>query len=493
MNNQQEVQITTPDVPAPEAFDDAAMAVDRLIILYQGAVRFLSDNFAAALTDGQPACRVRAYYPEIRLTTTTYAKTDTRLSFGHVAEPGVYATTVTRPDLFADYLRQQIAVLMQSHGLPVVIGASDTPMPVHFATANDPSLTVPQDSTMEFNLRDSFDVPDLNTTHDDIVNGEEFTYPDGARPLAPFTAQRVDYSLARLQHYTATAAEHFQNHILFTNYQFYVEEFEAYARKMLADPESGYTSFVSTGDVEITDAGTPIPAPEKLPQMPTYHLKHADGGGITLVNIGVGPSNAKTATDHIAVLRPHAWLMVGHCAGLRNSQRLGDFVLAHAYLREDHVLDDDLPVWIPIPALAEIQIALETAVADVTQLEGYELKRIMRTGTVATIDNRNWELREHAGPVQRLSQSRAIALDMESATIAANGYRFRVPYGTLLCVSDKPLHGELKLPGMASNFYKTQVAAHLMIGIRAMERLREMPLERIHSRKLRSFEETAFL
>ncbi|MDG1068414.1 MAG: AMP nucleosidase, partial [Sulfitobacter sp.] len=184
---------------------------------------------------------------------------------------------------------------------------------------------------------------------------------------------------------------------------------------------------------------------------------------------------------------------VGHCAGLRNTQALGDFVLAHAYLREDHVLDDDLPVWVPIPALAEIQIALEQAVAQVTQMEGYELKRIMRTGTVATIDNRNWELRDQSGPVQRLSQSRAVALDMESATIAANGYRFRVPYGTLLCVSDKPLHGELKLPGMASDFYKTQVARHLMIGIRAMEQLRGMPLERIHSRKLRSFDETAFL
>jgi AMP nucleosidase len=185
--------------------------------------------------------------------------------------------------------------------------------------------------------------------------------------------------------------------------------------------------------------------------------------------------------------------MVGHCAGLRNSQSLGDFVLAHAYLREDHVLDDDLPVWVPIPALAEIQIALEDAVESVTQLEGYELKRIMRTGTVATIDNRNWELRDHSGPVQRLSQSRAVALDMESATIAANGFRFRVPYGTLLCVSDKPLHGELKLPGMASDFYKTQVARHLQIGIRAMETLREMPIEKMHSRKLRSFEETAFL
>jgi len=356
-----------------------------------------------------------------------------------------------------------------------------------------PGLTVPQEGAADFVLRDVFDVPDLSTTHDAIVSGEGFTYEDGSGPLAPFTAQRIDYSLARLSHYTATDAEHFQNHVLFTNYQFYIEEFEAYARQALADPDSGYTAFVGPGNVVITDPEAPLPAPAKMPQMPTYHLVRDKGQGITMVNIGIGPSNAKTATDHIAVLRPHAWLMVGHCAGLRNSQRLGDFVLAHGYLREDHVLDDDLPVWVPIPALAEIQIALETAVEDVAELEGYELKRIMRTGTVATIDNRNWELRDQSGPVQRLSQSRAIALDMESATIAANGFRFRVPYGTLLCVSDKPLHGELKLPGMASDFYRTQVARHLLIGVRAMENIREMPLERIHSRKLRSFEETAFL
>ena len=485
--------LQTPDVAAHEMFTDPKAAVARLQELYAVASKFLCDGFNAAITQGQPANRMRAYYPEIRLTTTSYAKTDSRLSFGHVAEPGMYATTVTRPDLFAHYLEQQIGLLIESHGVPVEIGVSSTEMPVHFAVANDPSVSVPQDGALDFTLRDRFDVPDLATTHDNIVNGVGFLYPDGARPLAPFTAQRIDYSLARLSHYTATAAEHFQNHILFTNYQFYVEEFEAFARTMLADPDSGYTSFVGTGNIEITTADVPMKVPAKLPQMPTFHLKRKGGGGITLVNIGVGPSNAKTATDHIAVLRPHAWLMVGHCAGLRNSQRLGDFVLAHAYLREDHVLDDDLPVWVPIPALAEIQIALETAVADVTKLEGYELKRIMRTGTVATIDNRNWELREHSGPVQRLSQSRAIALDMESATIAANGFRFRVPYGTLLCVSDKPLHGELKLPGMASDFYKTQVASHLRIGIHAMEILREMPLERIHSRKLRSFEETAFL
>ncbi|MBZ4689469.1 MAG: nucleosidase [Cereibacter sp.] len=485
--------LLTPAPTEAEAFTDPAAAVARLEELYFAATEFLSLQFSEAVTRGRPKTRVRAYYPEIRLTTTSFTRADSRLSFGHVAQPGTYATTVTRPDLFRNYLVQQIGLLIENHSVPVMIGVSDTPIPVHFAVAGNPAVSVPQEGVLDFSLRDVFDVPDLATTNDDIVNGVRLVNPDGSGPLAPFTAQRVDYSLARLTHYTATDPRHFQNHVLFTNYQFYVDEFEAFARKALADPASGYTAFVAPGNHEITGPDAPPLLVGKMPQMPTYHLKRRDGQGITLVNIGVGPSNAKTATDHIAVLRPHAWLMVGHCAGLRNTQSLGDFVLAHAYLREDHVLDADLPVWVPIPALAEIQIALEDAVEAVTQLEGYELKRIMRTGTVATIDNRNWELRDQSGPVQRLSQSRAIALDMESATIAANGFRFRVPYGTLLCVSDKPLHGELKLPGMATDFYKTQVSRHLLIGIRAMETLRETPIERIHSRKLRSFEETAFL
>ena len=483
---------TLPDDIAAQNFENAPDAVAHLTELYQAAADFLCAKFVSVLETGGSSTRYRAYYPEVRITTKSYASVDSRLSFGHVSGPGTYASTVTRPALFGHYLEQQLRLLMENHNVTVQVAYSDTPIPVHFAVANDPSLIVPPDAS-GFTLRDVFDVPDLSTTNDDIVNGSTEPKADGSQPLALFTAQRVDYSLARLAHYTATDPAYFQNHVLFTNYQFYVEEFEAFARQKLADPASGYLTFVGTGNHQITRSDGNLQRSEKTPQMPTYHLTRADGSGITLVNIGVGPSNAKTATDHIAVLRPHAWLMVGHCAGLRNSQSLGDFVLAHAYLREDHVLDDDLPVWVPIPALAEIQTSLEQAVAEVTELRGYDLKQIMRTGTVATIDNRNWELRDQSGPVRRLSQSRAIALDMESATIAANGYRFRVPYGTLLCVSDKPLHGELKLPGMATDFYKTQVARHLRIGIRAMELLREMPLERIHSRKLRSFEETAFL
>jgi AMP nucleosidase len=484
--------LITPPIYEVEEFSTPQDAVERLKKLYFEATDFLTERFRAVLSGETPTARFRAYYPEICITTTSFAHVDSRLSFGHVAEPGTYATTITRPDLFESYLIQQISLLMDNHGVNVMIGPSGTPIPVHFALQDDANVSAGNSGGFDFALRDIFDVPDLSTTNDEIVNGFLLKDGDGIGPLAPFTAQRVDYSLKRLAHYTATAAEHFQNHILFTNYKFYIDEFARFAEAAIADPDSGYVAFVSPGNV-IAKAGDKVAEPPLTPQMPAFHLKRADGSGITMVNIGVGPSNAKTATDHIAVLRPHAWIMLGHCAGLRNSQSLGDYVLAHAYLREDHVLDDDLPIWVPVPALAEIQIALEHAVEEVTQYSGYDLKRIMRTGTVATIDNRNWELRDQSGPVQRLSQSRAIALDMESATIAANGFRFRVPYGTLLCVSDKPLHGELKLPGMATDFYATQVTKHLEIGIRAMESLRDMPLERLHSRKLRSFEETAFL
>jgi len=284
--------------------------------------------------------------------------------------------------------------------------------------------------------------------------------------------------------------------VIFTNYGFYMDEFARVAQRYMEDGHPEYESFVEPGGFVTLNkrlgGGTSGLRATRTPQMPALHLTMPRNRGITIVNIGVGPSNAKTATDHIAVLRPHAWIMLGHCAGLRNSQELGDYVLAHAYLREDHVLDADLPVTVPIPALAEVQVALEQAVAEITHLEGIETKRIMRTGTVATFDNRNWELRDQAEITRQLSQSRAVALDMESATIAANGFRFRVPYGTLLCVSDKPLHGELKLPGMASDFYRTQVNRHFQIGLRAMEILRDQPPERLHSRKLRSFAETAF-
>jgi AMP nucleosidase len=490
-----EAKVVSPDPYPRRHFTDPVEAVAALKELYDRNTQFLRNSFLELAEGKQGNVRYRAYYPEVGITTTTYAHIDTRVSYGHVPAPGHYATTITRPDLFETYLVDQLGLLIRNHGVPVTVSESSTPIPLHFAFLEDVYVEGSIADRIKRPLRDVFDVPDLNSTDDHIANGTFEPVPGDPLPLAPFTAQRIDYSLHRLSHYTATRPKHFQNFVLFTNYQFYIDEFCVYARELMAQGGRGYSAFIEPGNM-VTPAGEVAPqegsTPSRMPQMPAYHLVKPDHGGITMVNIGVGPSNAKTITDHIAVLRPHAWLMLGHCAGLRNTQALGDYVLAHAYVREDHVLDDDLPVWVPIPALAEVQVALEGAVAEVTGLAGYDLKRVMRTGTVATIDNRNWELREQRGPVQRLSQSRAIALDMESATIAANGFRFRVPYGTLLCVSDKPLHGELKLPGMATEFYRRQVAQHLTIGMRAVEKLAEMPLERLHSRKLRSFSETAF-
>jgi AMP nucleosidase len=483
-----------PDVAPRREFNDPDAALEHVAAIYDAGVAHLRKHLQAFIDGDIPGDRVRATYPYVRIRVDTVLRADSRLAYGFVAGPGRYETTLTRPDLFGDYYREQFRLLLRNHAVALEVGASDEPIPVHFSLAEDEPLegtVTPQRRQL---MRDLFDLPNLAAMDDGIANGTLEPGPREARPLSLFTAPRVDYSLHRMRHYSGTWPEHFQNFILFTNYQFYIDEFIKLGRAAMSEAGCEYTAFVEPGNV-ITRLGgaTDGTPPPRLPQMPAYHLMRSDGSGITMVNIGVGPANAKNMSDHIAVLRPHAWIMLGHCAGLRNTQQLGDYVLAHGYVREDHVLDEELPLWVPIPALAEIQVALERAVAEVTQLTGYELKRVLRTGTVASTDNRNWELLPHSGPERRFSQSRAVALDMESATIAANGFRFRVPYGTLLCVSDKPLHGELKLPGMASEFYKTQVSRHLQIGIRAMERLRDTPIARLHSRKLRSFEETAFL
>jgi AMP nucleosidase len=483
----------TPDVAPRREFNDPDAALAHVMAIYEAGVSHLRVRLQAFLGGDLPGERVRATYPYVRVRVDTVLRADSRLAYGFVAGPGRYETTLTRPDLFADYYREQFRLLLRNHAVALEIGASDEPIPVHFSLAEDDHLEGTLTPQRRQLMRDLFDLPDLAAMDDGIANGTHEPGPREPQPLSLFTAPRVDYSLHRMRHYSGTWPEHFQNFVLFTNYQFYIDEFIKLGREAMSLPDCEYSAFVEPGNV-VTQRGGAVTgaSPPRLPQMPAYHLMRPDRSGITMVNIGVGPANAKNMTDHIAVLRPHAWIMLGHCAGLRNTQQLGDYVLAHGYVREDHVLDEELPLWVPIPALAEIQVALERAVADVTRLTGYELKRVLRTGTVATTDNRNWELLPHPGPERRFSQSRAVALDMESATIAANGFRFRVPYGTLLCVSDKPLHGEIKLPGMANQFYRERVDQHLRIGMRAIELLRQDGMGSLHSRKLRSFAEVAF-
>ena len=463
--------------------------------LYDEAVATLRADIAAFVVHGtQPPPERRANnswcYPEIRI---HYAGHETRpevaRAFGRLNRGGTYACTVTRPALFADYLTEQLALLTEDYDIQIEVLRSEQEIPFPYVIDASSGLG----TVSPIDLARHFPTTELAMIGDELADGYDLFHPEAIMPLALFDGLRTDFSLARLAHYTGTAPEHFQRFILFTNYHRYVDEFVDWAGRQIGS--NGYSALSGAGGLYL-DAPTEN-ARDRLSdtawrrhQMPAYHLLAADRAGISIVNIGVGPSNAKTICDHLAVLRPEAWLMIGHCGGLRPTQRIGDYVLAHAYLRDDHVLDAVLPPEIPVPAIAEVQVALARAAEMVSGAGGANLKKRMRTGTVVTTDDRNWELR-YTQSARRLSLSRAVGIDMESATIAAQGYRFRVPYGTLLCVSDKPLHGEIKLPGQANRFYEEAISAHLEIGVTACELLRAEGAK-LHSRKLRAFNEPPF-
>lgn len=480
-------------------FTDSGAAVAEIRKIYSEQTAHLKTKLHEYVRAGSLPARAHAFYPEIRLDVKDLPEIDARASFGFVSEAGLYTATLTRPDVLGDYYAAQIELILKNMGGAVQVGLSKTHIPALYALSDDEYRKLGVTAAARDRLPHYFDVPG-DALDDEIV--DDYWLPTAERPgpLALFTAPRVDYSLVRLKHYTGTAATDFQDFIIFTNYKFYMEQFEALAWSILND--SGPAELKLEYDELITpdyhlkkiSKGTkrtkhPL---GREPQMPTYHLKRAGNKGITIVNIGIGPSNAKTMTDHIAVLRPDAWVMLGHCGGLAPTQRIGDYVLAHTYVREDHVLDEKLPLNVPIPTLSEMEVAIKSAIQEVTGEKNYPLKKIVRTGAVLTTDDRNWEINGKLSIRCHHHQSRAIAVDMESATIAANGFRYRVPYATFLCVSDMPLHGLPKMPGMADEFYETQRDQHLLIGLRAMEKLITEDQRRLHSRKLRGPYEPAF-
>jgi AMP nucleosidase len=471
--------------------------INQLVTEYESSVKRLQSALAAYLKDKTaPSADQRANndfcYPELIITYAGKTRASkSNLAFGKLEKVGTFRTTFTKPDLFAEYIGEQLDLLVEQYELDISVGRSSQEIPFPYVMDGSADLELGTISPNE--LARYFPTTELADIGDEIADGLLRVRGNSSSPLALFDGLRTDFSLARLRHYTGAPAEHVQHYILFTNYHRYVDEFVSWACKQVGNGR--YTALSGAGGLYVdtpTDNAAQLVADStwRRHQMPAYHLIAPDRSGITLVNIGVGPSNAKTICDHLAVLRPEAWLMIGHCGGLRETQRIGDYVLAHAYLRDDHILDDVLPPEIPIPPIAEVQQALASAAEYVSGTSGADLKRRMRTGTVVTTDDRNWELRYSASAL-RFSQSRAIAIDMESATIAAQGYRFRVPYGTLLCVSDKPLHGEIKLPGQANRFYEEAIAAHLQIGIQTCELLREAG-NSLHSRKLRAFNEPPF-
>ena len=479
--------------------DQIPAIIDQLCDMYDESVAALRSALARYLKKGErPDPEQRAAgifaYPELRIDYDDDKPVAfPARAFARVNQPGRYAISISRPRQFRKYLAEQLGYILGDYDVEVSVGRSSSEIPYPYVLDGSDDLRLDEVTAAE--LSRWFPTTDLQHIGDEIADGAWDYASHPARPLALFDGPRVDFSLARLRHYTGTPVEHTQRYLLFTNYVRYVDEFVRWAVEELRAEDSPYEALSAPGGIFITRE-TEDPAAQVAAgawrkfQMPAYHLIGANGGGITLVNIGVGPSNAKTICDHLAVLRPEAWLMIGHCGGLRPSQTIGDYVLAHAYLRDDHVLDDVLPIEIPVPPIAEIQQALYDATLEVTGENPQQLKGRLRTGTVVTTDDRNWELRYQLSAL-RFNQSRAVAIDMESATVAAQGYRFRVPYGTLLCVSDKPLHGEIKLPGQANAFYERAISQHLRIGIETL-RILKRDGRQLHSRKLRSFDEPPF-
>jgi AMP nucleosidase len=276
-----------------------------------------------------------------------------------------------------------------------------------------------------------------------------------AKKLFLFAPERMALSIDRLGHYTGTSVAMFQRYVVFTNYAMHVEAFRERFPDAVGPDRDGV-------------------------QMPAWHDVRPGGDGVSIVNIGVGPSNAKTVTDHVAVLRPDAMLMIGHCGGLRNHQSIGDFVLATGYVRADRILDEALPTSVPVIPNQTLNSLLLGA------LDRREVA--YRIGPVYTTANRNWELNQRVA-LDEMRVSRSIAVDMESATIAANGFRYRVPNATLLCVSDKPMHGSPKLSDGARSFYEASRRQHLDIALDALDAVRGMHPDGLPNAELRSADE----
>ncbi len=486
-----------------EAFDTPEAAVARLVELHRhatGTLRAALVRYMEQGTPPDPVERLQFRYPELRVTYAPQGPMPRlKRATAKFQSPGTYATTITQPQLFRQYLLDQLRPLVHDFGATLEVGPSLQEIPYPYVIEAGAGLA----GVTPADLARYFPTPLLSAVGDEIADGLWEADPnDPARPLALFDAARVDYSLRRLVHYCGSGWHTVQPWVLLTNYHRYVDQFVRVGLDLLKTETNSYERLVLPGGVVVERNEAAAAEPEAVIaaspwhrfQMPAYHLVGRDAAGspdgTTLVNIGVGPSNAKTITDPLAVLRPPCWLMVGHCGGLRQSQTIGDYVLAHAYMRRDRILDELVPTDVPVPALAEVQLALQRAAATVTGEAPEALKLRLRTGTVVSYDDRNWELR-FSQERRRINLSRSIGVDMESGVIAAQGYRLRVPYGTLLCVSDKPLHGEIKLPGAANTFYERAVGEHLLIGLEALNALRH-DRSGLHSRKLRSFDEPPF-
>lgn len=452
-------------------------AIAQLIDIYNTSTQLAKDT----LENENYAAYTDVVYPKLTVEVLEWKPIDRTEPFGYVDKAGRYSAILSKPHIIKRYLKEQLERLTSNYPCDIYVEPSDIRIPPEYIR-DAPSAT---EARRAGDVADIIPRPTLDEVHDAIIDGDWDAFNGDELPLFHFGPQRFDIACARIEHYTGINVEHVQKYILFTNYAMHTTEFVHFAMSELTAENSRYFGLaLPNGQVIHRDAAATMGV-DALDlasrfQMPRYDLITENGDGITIINIGVGPSNAKTITDCLSVLRPEAWVMIGHCAGMDARMRIGDLILGNAYQREDHILDKRIHLGNPIPAIPEVQKALEASVDEIYGTDN----DLMRTGTVLSTDDRNWEWRTPQDLWNWLKGSTAVAVDMESATLATNGYRYRIPYGTLLSVSDLPLHAVPKLPAQAQAFYSNSKEAHVMCAVRAMEYLAVDP-QRLRTRKLR--------
>lgn len=191
-------------------------------------------------------------------------------------------------------------------------------------------------------------------------------------------------------------------------------------------------------------------------------MRSATAGGITIINFGMGSPNAATIIDCLSAIKPEAVLFLGKCGGLKKKNDLGDFILPIAAIRGEGTSNDYFPAEVPaLPAFA-LQKAISTTIRDNSQ--------DYWTGTVYTTNRRVWEWDEQFK--EYLRKIRAMAIDMETATIFSTAFFNEIPAGALLLVSDQPMVVDgIKTEASDKVVTTSYVDLHLKIGIESLQQL----------------------
>jgi AMP nucleosidase len=191
-------------------------------------------------------------------------------------------------------------------------------------------------------------------------------------------------------------------------------------------------------------------------------MPSASAGGITIINFGMGSSNAATVMDLLSCVRPKACLYLGKCGGLKEKSELGDLILPIAAIRGEGTSNDYFPPEVPALPAFNLQKAISTTIRN------YELD--YWTGTVYSTNRRVWEHDERFK--EYLRSMRCMAIDMETATIFITGFYNQIPTGALLLISDQPMIPE-GIKTAESDLEVTQKYAelHLKIGIDSLKEL----------------------